>query len=144
MSLYNGAKTKVRLRSELFEKSLVQVDVNQGSVLSPLLLAIAVDVKTEYAKKRLMNKMLHANDMVLINNIIEHLRKKFSKWKKTFESKGLNINLTKTKVIVSGSKDEVLRSKVDPYAKCGKKVMASSVVCTKCSEKVRCTVDAQK
>ena len=44
MSLYHGEKTKVRVGSELFQELLVQVGVHQGSVLSPLLFAIAVDV----------------------------------------------------------------------------------------------------
>ena len=44
---------------------------------------------------------------------------KFLKWREAFESKGLNVNLKKTKVMVSGSKGEVLKSKVDPCAKCG-------------------------
>ena len=48
-----------------------------------------------------------------------------------FESKGLKVNLKKTKVIMSGSKGEVLKSKADPCAKCGKGVMANSVMCTK-------------
>ena len=46
-----------------------------------------------------------------------------------FESKGLKVNLENTKVMVSGSKGEVLKSKVDPCAKCGKRVMANSVMC---------------
>ena len=33
--------------------------------------------------------------------------------------------------MVSGSKGEVLKSKVDPYAKCGMKMMANLVMCTK-------------
>ena len=42
------------------------------------------------------------------------------------------MNLKKTKEMVSGLKCEVLESKVDPCAKCGKRVMANSVMCTKC------------
>ena len=44
------------------------------------------------------------------------------------------MNLKKTKVMVSGSKGEVLKSKVDPSAKCGKRVMANSVMYTKCGK----------
>ena len=53
---------------------------------------------------------------------------------KAFESKSLKVNLKKTKVVVSGSKGEVLKSKVDPCAKCGKRVMENSVMCTKCGK----------
>ena len=64
----------------------------------------------------------------------ENLKEKFLKWKEAFESKGLKVNLKKTKVMTSGSKGEVLKSKVDPCAKCGKRVMVNSVMCTKCGK----------
>ena len=44
------------------------------------------------------------------------------------------MNLKKIKVIVSGSKGEVIKIKVDLCAKCGKRVMANSVMCTKCGK----------
>ena len=44
------------------------------------------------------------------------------------------MNLKKTKVMVSGSKGEVLKSKVDPCAKCGKRVMANLMMCTQCGK----------
>ena len=100
-------------------------------MLSPLLFAIAMDVISENAKEGLMNEILYADDSVSMSESMENLKEKFE-WKEVFESKGLKVNLKKTKVIVSGSKSEVLKSKVDPCAKCGKRVMANSVMCTKC------------
>ena len=44
------------------------------------------------------------------------------------------MSLKKVKVMVSSSKGEVIKSKVDPRAKCGKRVMANSVMCTKCGK----------
>ena len=44
MSLYEGAKTRVRLDFELSEESDVKVGMHQGSVLSPFLLAVLVDI----------------------------------------------------------------------------------------------------
>ena len=52
---------------------------------------------------------------------MENLKEKFFKWKEAFKNKELKVNFKKTKVMVSNSKDEVLQSKVDPYAKCGKR-----------------------
>ena len=37
-------------------------------------------------------------------------------------------------MIVSGSKGEVLKSKVDPCAKCCNRVMANSMMCTRCGK----------
>ena len=49
MSLYHGAKTKVRVGSELCEEYVVQVGVHQGSVLSSLLFANVLHVISKNA-----------------------------------------------------------------------------------------------
>ena len=87
-----------------------------------------------------MNKILHADDLVVMNESIENLKEKFLKLKEALESQELKMNLKKTKVMVSGSKGEVPNSNVDPCSKCGKRVRANSVMCTKCCKwvHVRC------
>ena len=77
MSLYHGARTKIRQGSELSEQFLVQGGVHQGSVLSPLLFAITVDVIIENAREGLMNKILIADDLALMSVIIEKLKEVF-------------------------------------------------------------------
>ena len=134
MSLYHGEKTQVRMESESSEEFLVQVGVHQESVLSPLLFAIAVDVISENAREGLMNEILYADDLVLMNEGIENLKEMFFKWKEAFESKGLKVNLKKTKVLVSGLKAEVLKSKIDPCAQCGKGGMENLMKRTKCGK----------
>ena len=47
----SGGKTKVPVGYESCEEFLVQVGVHQGSVLSPLLFAIVVDVISENARE---------------------------------------------------------------------------------------------
>ena len=104
MSLYEGAKTKVRVGLELSEDFQVKIGVHQGSVLSPLLFVIVVDVITESVRNGLMSEMLFADDLVLTSKTMEGLREKFWKWKEAFKSKGLKVNLGKTKVVVSGGR----------------------------------------
>ena len=66
---------------------------------------------------------------------MEGLREKFWKWKEAFKSKGLKVNLGKTKVVGSGAEVKVhVLSKVDPCGICGKQVMANSVWCVKCGK----------
>ena len=43
------------------------------------------------------------------------------------------MNLGKTKVVESGAGGEVIVSKINPCSICGKRVMANSVLCVKCS-----------
>ena len=121
MSLYEEAKTRVRVGTELSEQFCVKVGVYQGSLLSPLLFAIVVDVITENVREGLMKEILYADGLVLISETIEELREKFRKWKEAFESKGMNVNLGKTKLMVSGSGEiTTTGSKIDPCGVCGK------------------------
>ena len=98
----------------------------------PVLFAIVVDVITESVRNGLMSEMLHADDLAFTNKTMEGLREKFWKWKMAFESKGLKVDLGKTKEVVTGAEGEVPVSKVNPCGICGKRVMANSVLCVKC------------
>ena len=134
MGLYEGAKTRVRVGAELSEEFDVNVGVHQGSVLSPLVFTIVVDVITESVREGWMNGILYADDLVLMSDSMEDLREKFQKWRAAFKSKGIKVNLRKTKLMVSGSEGEMIKSKTDPCGMCGKRVMANSVLCTKCGK----------
>ena len=74
MSLYDGAKTKVKVGSAYSENFLVKVGVHQGSVLSPLLFAMVIDAVTENARRNDMNEILYADDLVLISDTMENLK----------------------------------------------------------------------
>ena len=79
MSLYEGSRTKVRVRSGLSEEFGVRVGVHQGSVISPLIFDIVVDAVTEQARKRLLNEILYADDLVLMSENLEDLRERFQR-----------------------------------------------------------------
>ena len=89
--------------SEYSEEFKVKVGVHQGSVLSPLLFAIVVDVITENARRGVVNKLLYADDHVIMSEDMDDLKERFLKWKDALESKGLKVNTRKTKVMVGGS-----------------------------------------
>ena len=74
MSLYDGAKTRVRVGAAYSEEFEVKVGVHQGSVLSPLLFAIVVYVITEKAKRGVVYKLLYADDLVLMSETMEDLK----------------------------------------------------------------------
>ena len=57
VSLCRGAKTRVRMGSKPSEKFLVWVGFYRGFVLYPLLFAVPVDVVSEDAGERLIDKI---------------------------------------------------------------------------------------
>ena len=77
MSLYDGAKTRVRVGSAYSEEFEVKVGVHQGSVLSPLLFAIVVDVITENARRGVVNELLYADDLAIMSEDMEDLKERF-------------------------------------------------------------------
>ena len=106
--------------------------MDQGSVRSPFLFAAVLDVVREGA----LSELLYADDLVLMRETIERLKNKFLKWKEASESKGLKVNLGKTKAMVSDSitKDGKSKSKVDPCGVCSLRVKVNSVLCVQCSK----------
>ena len=141
MSLYEGSRTKVRVGSGTSEEFGVRVGVHQGSVLSPLILAIVVDVVTEHAREGSLNEILYADDLVLMSESLDDLRESFQKWRSALEGKGLKVNVEKTKMMVSGTEGEIVLSKIDLCGICGKKVGSNAVCCTQCIKWIhgRCT-----
>ena len=85
MSLYQGSRTKVKVGFGTSEEFWVRVGEHQGSVLPPLIFAIMVDVVTEHARKGLLNKILYADDLVLMSESLEDLRERFQRWRSALE-----------------------------------------------------------
>ena len=93
-----------------------------------------VDVVTEFAREVALSELLYADDLVLMSETISGLRNKFLEWKEAFVSKGLKVNLGKTRVMVSSdiTQDGLSKSKVYPYGVCSLRVKAHSVLCVQC------------
>ena len=71
LSLYEGAKARIRVGLELSEEFEVKVSVHQGYVWSPLVFAIVVDVVTESTRNGFMTKWLYADDLILTSETME-------------------------------------------------------------------------
>ena len=112
MCLYEGSRTKVTVGSGTLDEFGVRVGVHQGSVLSPLIFAVVVDVVTEHAREKLLNEILYAVDLVLMSESLQDLRKRFQRWRSALEGKGLKVNVGKTKMMVSGTEGEIALSKI--------------------------------
>ena len=93
---------------------------------------MVVDEVMDNARKGWMKQLLYADDLVLMGEIMEELRENFDEWREAFESKGMRVNLEKTKLMVSGMEEERLGSKIDSCGMSGTRVMFDLVLCTAC------------
>ena len=93
MSLFEGAKIRVKVDSELSEEFEVKVGIHKESVLLPFLFAVVVDFVTEFAIVGVLCQLLCAEYLVLMCKMIKGLRNKFLKWMEAGESMDLNVNL---------------------------------------------------
>ena len=75
--------------------------MHQGFVISPLIFAIVVDAVTEQGRKGLLNEILYADDLVLMSENLKDLRERFQRRRGALESKGMKVNIRKTKMMVA-------------------------------------------
>ena len=64
--------------SELSEEFEVKKGMHQGSVLSPYLFAVVVDVVTEFTREGVSSELLYAEDLIMMTEMIEGLRVKLT------------------------------------------------------------------
>ena len=137
MSMYKGAKTRVEVEGGHSEEFDVGVGVHQGSVLSPFLFSIVVDVLSEDGRKGALYELLYADDSDLMAETMKELEAQFICWKAAFEEKRLKVNLGKTKVMESGGGGGggvVVLAKIDPCSVCGKKAKVNCMRCKTCKK----------
>ena len=67
MSMYRGARTRVRFNCELSEEFEVTLVLHQGSMVSPFHFALLVDVATEFARESALSELLYADSLVLMS-----------------------------------------------------------------------------
>ena len=142
MMLYVGARTVVRTCAGDSASFEVNVGVHQGSVLSPLLFAIVMDVVTEEARGGLPWEILYADDLVIMADSREQLADKMAAWRNCMSGKGLKVNAEKTKVMACRvSSEQVTETGASPCGVCRKGVGANSIHCTSCRKWVhrRCS-----
>ena len=136
MSMYKGEKTRVQVGGGHLEEFDVGVGVHQGSVLSPFLFLIVINILSENGRKGALYELLYAADLVLMAETMEELESQIIRWKATFEGKGLKVNLDKTKVMESGGGGRVVLAKIDPCGVCGKRAKVNCVRCKTCKKLV--------
>ena len=74
--------------------------LHQGSVLSPLLIAVVMDVVSSEARSGLSCELLYADDLVIMVPTMEQLGRRVADWRASLLGKGLKVNTGKSKVMV--------------------------------------------
>ena len=101
----------------------MKVGLHQGSVLSPLLFTVVIDVVSSEAKSCLPSELLYTKNLVIMAPTMEQL------------GKGLKMNVEKSKVMIGSSGGKmIVNSEKWPCGVCGKRVQANSVQCTVCKK----------
>ena len=105
--------------------------MHQGSVLSPqlfILWAIPHELHTDVSWE-----LLYADDLVLIADTQEECISKLKAWMAGMGNKGLHVNITKTKFLVSGDDyDALWKSGKCPCAVCCSGISRNSILCSQC------------
>ena len=141
-SMYENAKSKVHLGSKLSSDFNVRVGVHQGSVLSPLLFAIVMEALSREFRISCPWELLYADDLVISADTIDNLIERFQLWKDSLASKGLKVNMKKTKVMYSKHNATSQSDKSSyPCGVCGSGVGRNSILCCTCHHWIhhRCT-----
>ena len=129
--MYTNAQSRVRVNGQYSEEFGVQVGVHQGSVLSPLLFILVQEALSREFRKGVPWELLYADDLVLIEDSLEECIARLKVWKTGMESKGLRVNMKKTKFLVSGTGLDVLKNTGKyPCAVCRSGVGNNSIECS--------------
>ena len=95
-AIYENAKSRVRLNSQFTDEFNSKVGVHQGAVPSPLLFIIVMETTYREGKVGCHWELLYADDLVLMAETLEGLKKKLTIWKDNIEAKRLRVNVNKT------------------------------------------------
>ena len=82
-------------------------------------------------------ELLYADDLAVIAETEEELIKRLNEceWKDNVESKGMRVNVNKTKVMISGQRQKVGQKAARwPCGVCSKGVGSNSLQCTSCQK----------
>ena len=126
-------RSRVRVGSGYSEEFGVKVGVHQGSVLSPLLFIIVLEALSREFRTGCPWELLYADDLMISAESMEELLVKLKTWKAEMERKGLQVNMGKTKIMVSGPNLDLLKkSGKDPCGVCQTGVGRNAIFCGGC------------
>jgi len=93
--MYEGATTIVRTVGGDIRDFPISVRLHQGSTVSPYLFTLVLDELMKYIQESIPRCMMFADDIVLMDEILEGFNRKLELWRSTLESKCFKLSRTK-------------------------------------------------
>ena len=131
--MYADAATTVHIKNNFSEKLGVKVGFHQRSFLSPLLFLIVMEALSQDCWRGYPWELLYANDLVIMKEFLDELLTQFTTWKDIFDTKGLQVYMSKTKILVSNPLAEhLIDPSKYPRGMCKKVMRNNSIFCHHC------------
>ena len=92
-AMYSKASSRVCVNNCLSDSFTVQVEVHQGSVLSPFLFIVVLEALSCEFRTGCPWELLYADDLVISSDSLDDLLERLRIWKMGLESKGLRVNM---------------------------------------------------
>ena len=109
--------------------------MHESSGLTPLLFMIVMEAISRESRVALPWELLYADDLAVIAETEEELIKRLNERKDNVKSKGMRVNMNKTKVMISGERQMVRQKDVRWLCRvCSKGVGSNSIQCTSCQK----------
>ena len=129
--MYSNARSRVHVGEGYSEE--FEVNVHQGSILSPLLFIIVLEALSHEFRCGVPWEDLYADDLVIIAKWLEECVRRLLTWKEAMEEKGLRVNVGKTKIMICGTGLDLLQSSGEfPCAVCCTGMGSNSIFCKGC------------
>ena len=97
-AMYENVKSCMHVNGQFSDEFNIKVGGHQGAVLSPL---IAMEALSREFRVGCPWELLCTDNLVLMAETLEDLKKKLTIWKDNIEGKGLQFNVDKTKLVCS-------------------------------------------
>uniref|UniRef100_A0A8D9DMA0 Reverse transcriptase domain-containing protein n=1 Tax=Cacopsylla melanoneura TaxID=428564 RepID=A0A8D9DMA0_9HEMI len=120
--MYKDVKTEIRSSVGMTEGFEVRVGLHQGSVISPYLFDMVMDVMTDEIRGEAPWTMLFADDIVLCEFTAEALELKLENWRNALEQRGLRISRTKTEYLTTNQDGRTESQASRPTTSCSGQV----------------------
>ena len=134
MAMYKNSNSVIRSNSAVRDKFSVKTGVHEGSVLSPLLFIIVLESLLRECRNILPQEICYVDNLVIIAESLEELGLgRYAAWQNCIESKGVRVNLAKTKVMISYlNQGTTFTSGKHPCGVYCKVVGFNSMICSDC------------